>query len=294
MNACLEAIVNRAASHGFELWVAIMGYDGLVNGNLVPVTRANCSGISGRAGCVIKCGRSEAFTTDSGFAKAIETIKQNGFEGLIVIGGNGTFMGVERLRSAGISVIAIPATIDNDVFFTKHNLGFSSATENAVALIDMLKVTMETNERDHVVQLMGRHNADLAQKVGEASFADVIDTVNKRHSAAEVVQIFKELRNQGKESCLMIMQERKNIDAAHEAIESANFLTELIVAAQDKRIRMNTLGHLQRGAAPSAHDRWLAVNYGNMAVDFAAKKRYGVAIGLLHSEFKAVELSRLK
>ena len=290
MNACVEAVFNRASASGIEVWAAIMGFDGLVRDKVVKITPQTVRGASCMSGCVYKCGRSPEFTTEQGFAAALGNIKKHGFECIIVIGGNGSFMGLGRLKSVGVPVIGIPGTVDNDVFFTKHNLGFSSACESAVALIDVLKSTMLTNNRDHVVQLMGRYCSDLAQTVGIATFADVIDTNDHRHTPGEVAEIFKQQHAAGVESCTMILQEYKKVDAVAEALESAKFLKALSAATNDNSLRMNTLGYLQRGANPSARDRWLGSNYGALAVDLAARRQYGVAVGLIKDEFAVIEL----
>lgn len=290
MNACVEALYFNAIKNDFEVFAAISGYDGLVNDRVIQVQRGMISGISHMSGCNIKSGRSAQFATTAGFNKALLNIRKYGFDCLVIIGGNGTFAGCARLKGAGINVFGIPATIDNDVAITNSSLGFSSACENAVQLIDMLKATMRTNDRDHIVTLMGRKCAALANVVGEASFADVIDSVEQRHTPAQVAKIFAEKRKEGATSCLMIKQEIKADDVAQEAVEGANFVKALQIAAKDTNIRMNTLGHLQRGATPSCRDRWLAQNYARVAMNSILNNQFGVAAALFADEFKTVEL----
>jgi len=290
MNACFEAIYHRASEFGLEVFAAMHGFDGLIDDDIVRVTRENGTGISGVSGCVFKCARSPRFKTRDGFASAIATIKKHQFDALIALGGDGSFIGLGRLKNAGVPLVGIPATIDNDVPFTKESLGFSSACENAVELIDMLKVTMETNGRDHVVQIMGRHCNDLAQTIGEATFADIIDMEGHRHTPKMVADIFAQKRRQGKTSCFMIMLERKNTDVVQEAIANANYLQELTQVSGNSSIRMNTLGHLQRGARPSCHDRFLAVTYGRAALDCVMRKKFGVSVAMINGQIKLVNI----
>jgi len=290
MNACLEAIYLHAGARGYETWVAFSGYDGLIYDNISYVTPEKVIGISGISGYVYKSARSPLFTTKQGFTAAISNIKKHGFEAVIVIGGNGSFIGAGRLKKAGIPVIGVPATIDNDVFTTRHNLGFSSACETAVQMVDMLRATMETNQRDHVVLLMGRHCDDLARTVGQATFADIIDMEGNRHTPQMVANIFAAKRKAGKTSCMMIMQERKGPSAIQEAIDAANYMQELCTVSGDSQIRMNTLGHLQRGAPPSCRDRFLAVAYGRGAVDSIVKKHFGVSLAMIDRDVCLVDL----
>ncbi|MCL2851084.1 MAG: 6-phosphofructokinase [Firmicutes bacterium] len=301
MNACIEGIVNFAPSN-FKFFGAIGGYDGLVNDNGIILDRTNTSGISHISGCFLKCGRSEEFTTPEGVQKALATIKRHKFDAVIILGGNGSLSGaMKRLEPNGINVIGIPSTIDNDVFFTKNSLGFSSAFEESVRLVDNLNITMRTNNRDHVVQLMGWYCPDLTNSVGLATFADIIDTFDNRHSHAQIAKIWANNRKEGKQSNLMILQETKGKDIHDEAIHSANYLGDLMraiatennIESATSRVRMSTLGHLQRGASPSARDRWLGANYAKKALELINAKQFGVAIGLVGDHFIAVPLSKI-
>ena len=150
---------------------------------------------------------------------------------------------------------------------------------------------MGTNDRDHMVQMMGRNCSELTRKVGVAANADVIDCEEHRYTPAEVAKIFDEKHKRGKKSCIMITQEVKCADAVEEAAYNVKLLKSLWEAAGNKNIRMTTLGYLQRGAHPSCHDRWLAVNYGRIAVDCAVKKQFGVAIGFIKDEFVTMDLN---
>ena len=296
MNACIEGIVTFApqAIPNIQIFGCIGGYDGLVNDNIAPLDRNNSTQISHLSGCVLKCGRSEEFTTPAGVQKALATINRHKFDALVILGGNGSLSGaMKRLDANGVNIIGIPSTIDNDVFFTKNSLGFSSAFETSVAMVDNLNATMRTNNRDHVVQLMGRHHTDLAEYVGLATFADIIDTIDNRHTPKQIANIFNQNRQNGKTSNLMIMQEVKSTDVISEAVNTANYLSELVKHTDKSRVRMTTPGHLQRGSPPSARDRWLAANYALKTIEQIKNNQFGVAIGLVGDYFIAVPLSKI-
>ena len=282
MNACVEAIYKYAKANGMNTVAAMNGFDGLVDDVFVNVTDTNATGISHKSGCVFGCSRSPRIKEHQGFKSAVSNIKKHGIDAMIVIGGNGSLVGAGRFKNAGINVTFIPGTIDNDVPGHKHSIGFSSACENSVKLIDTLKATMETSERDHIVQLMGRHCNELTQRVGIATFADVIDMEGARVTAQQVANVFVQNRKAGKTSNFMIMQERKAENAVKERLEDAKFLNEISRAAKSDNIRMSVLGYLQRGASPSCHDRFLAVLYGKAAVECIAKKQCGMGVAFIN------------
>ncbi|MCL2570117.1 MAG: 6-phosphofructokinase [Firmicutes bacterium] len=292
MNACVESLFIHANARGWDVWGATHGYNGLVDDNVVKLGRDNATFISHVTGCFLKSGRSEAFGVQAGFNKAVSTVKKHGFNCVVVLGGNGSLRGAADLQKAGVNIIGVCATIDNDVKYTRESLGFSSAVEESVRLIDNLNGTMRTNDRDHVVQVMGWHCDELANMIGMASFADIIDKEGSRLTPQQIASIFENNRKQGKTSNLVIRQEKrgKGIDVIGEAVESVNYLGELSQAVGGNRVRMMTLGHLQRGAVPSARDRWLGHNYGRLAVESIAGGKFGVVAILINGEFKIVAL----
>jgi len=286
MNACLEGILVAAGEKRIQVFGAFGGYDGLIEKRIEKLDIKNISHLTGS---VLKCGRSEAFKTKEGTDRAVEVLKN--FDALIVMGGNGSLSGAGRLSKAGVRVIGIPATIDNDLPYTTHSLGFSSAVEECVRLIDNLRSTMRTNDMDHVVQLMGRGCSLLTQKVGFATFAEIVDINENRHTPEQVAKIFETNRAGGQKSNLMVMQEKVGGSSLDDVVESVNYLIELSQAMDTSRVRMTTLGHLQRGAAVSAHDRWLGCNYGRMAVELLSKGKHGVKLGLTQDKFMHAQFS---
>ena len=279
MNTCMEAIFQHASKIGFSVYAAIDGFDGLIDGNFVQLTPMNAVGISHQSGCVFRCGRSKRLMTKAGFTRAIKNFKKQNFTVLICIGGNGSYIGLGRCKHAGINTIFIPATIDNDVEYTEHCLGFSSACEDAVLQIDKLKNTMLTSSRDFVVQVMGRNCNKLSQHIGEATFADIIDMEDHRHTPKQIADIFSHNRKMGKTSNFVLYQEKKSETHFTESMDSINFVKQIADAMGDNNIRLCTFGYLQRGATPTCQDRYLAVAYGKAAVESIEKKNFGVCIG---------------
>ncbi|MCL2228393.1 MAG: 6-phosphofructokinase [Firmicutes bacterium] len=278
MNACMEAIF-RFASPDISVYAGIDGFDGLIDGNFVQLTLENTRGISQRSGCEFRCGRSKRLMTKDGFAAAIKNYKKQGFTALVVIGGNGSFIGAGRCKNARVNTIFIPATIDNDVEYTMNCLGFSSACEDSVVQIDKFKETMETSRRDYVVKVMGRNCNRLAKHIGEASFADVIDMEGDRHTPKQIADIFVKNRAEGKESSFCVFQEKKAETQFAEIMEAATFVKQIGEAMGNDKIRLCTLGYMQRGARPSYHDRYLGTSYGARAVECIKEGNFGICLG---------------
>jgi len=294
MNACVESIFIACRSRGWQAMGAIGGYEGLVTGNIVMLTPDNARNIGHMTGCTLKAGRSESFMTKQGQDSCLQNLNRHKINCVIVLGGNGSFKGATTLEKLGVPVIGIPCTIDNDVYFTRESLGFSSAVEESVRLIDRLKGTMQTNDRDHVVQLMGWHEKGLTQMVGEATFAEIIDTIDNRHTPKQVIEIFDRNRKAGNTSNMMVMQEKRkdSIDVVSEALEAVNYLQDLTRLTPASKIRLNTLGHLQRGATPSGRDRWLGHHYGKKAIELIEAGQSGVAVGMVRENVIAVPLAK--
>jgi 6-phosphofructokinase 1 len=276
MNACCEAIFRAGSAKGFEVWAGINGFNGLINDNFVKMTLGNAVGISDKSGCVFKCGRAQNFLEHDTFARAVSNFKKHGFEGLICLGGNGSTNGCGRLKNAGLNVIVIPGTIDNDVDFSEHSLGFDSACEAATRAVDSIRATMETSDRNFIIEIMGRHCNKLTEKIGYSVFADIVDMDGQRYTAPQIAEMFAANRKNGKPSNFIIMQERKGTEYVQQSIDTMIFIKEIITATKDKDIRLTSVGYLQRGAYPTMFDRFLARAYGEAAVDCVIKKQFGV------------------
>jgi len=282
MNAFFEAVYLYGTAKGLEVFAAIDGFNGLIDNKVVRITAQNGTGISEKGGCVFKCGRSPRVMEHDGFMTAMANIRKNKFDTIVVAGGNGSLIGAGRFKSAGVNVVFVPATIDNDVSTTSNSLGFSSACESSVKMIDMLKDTMETSNRDHVVQLMGRSCNALAGTVGTATFADLVDMEGARYTPEQVADVFMRNRRAGKTSNMLIMQERKGKDFTDDILSGVSFVKKLCIACNDNNIRITTLGYLQRGAEPTCRDRYLAVMYARAAVESILARQFGVGVALVN------------
>jgi len=282
MNACMEAIFNYGMQQNMDIWVSIMGYEGILSENFVRATRDKCNGISHLAGCVYRCGRSSVFATPNGFKKATEVLKKHAFDALIVLGGDGSMRGLHRLSEAGFNVIGIPATVDNDCYFTSNALGFASAVEAIVQYVDRIKPTMQTNERSFMVQVMGKGCSDLALTSAVACFANFVDRSEKRYTAAQVSDLFNSQRERGNTSCIGIIEENRK--------DLPTFLEGIKIRSHDNKVRLDQGYYYQRGAVPSFRDRLLAAHYGIKAVDLVSEGKYGVAIGIVFDEVITIPL----
>ncbi|MCL2587185.1 MAG: 6-phosphofructokinase [Firmicutes bacterium] len=296
MNACVESIWTHAQKFGWQVFGGA-GYTALIEGLWVPIDAALASGISHMTACVVGSSRSKAFGTPEGIAAAVANAKAS-FDAIVVLGGNGSLKGAwEKLERNGVNVIGIPATIDNDVFFTKNSLGFSSAVEEGARLVDNLNGTMRANERDHVIQIMGWHCDELTKAIGEATFADIIDVNENRHSPQQIAQILERNRTAGKGSSTVLIQEKvdksKDRNFIREMHEGVDFWNQIAAFAGDD-IRGHILGHTLRGAAPSARDRWLGFHYGRVAVELIQVGKFGVGIGLVGDDFTTETLEEIK
>lgn len=284
MNACIEAFFNYASHLGWEVFVAQRGYDGLIHNDIVRATREQCNNISHITGCVYKCSRAPEFRTDEGKKKAAQNLKAHGFDALVVIGGNGSLAGLENfVKLTGVNAVGIPATVDNDCYYTNNALGFSSAIEGIVQYIDKIKPTMQTNDRSFMLEVMGKGCSELAINAGISGFANLIDRSENRLTPQQIGNFFNEQRKLGNKSCMAIIEE-------HRADADTTFLKE-VQAVAGKDIRFERGYYYQRGATPSARDRFLGAHYGVKAVDVIAQGTFGVALGMINGEVRVFSLA---
>jgi len=284
MNACMEAIFNYATKLDWEVYASIYGYDGLIDNNVVKVTHEKCSNISHMAGCVYKCGRSKRMLDLKFKALAVDNFKQHGFDSLIIIGGNGSLMGGEILsKEFGINVVCIPATVDNDCYYTNNALGFSSAVEGIVRYIDQVKPTMRAHNRNFMLEVMGKGCSQLAMTAGIAGFANLIDRSERRCTPNQIADKFNEQKSHGNESVMAIVEEHRS---------DADNLQKNVGDIAGHEVRFERGYYYQRGVTPTAHDRLLAAYYGITAVDLIAQNKFGVAIGMTNGQIITPTLSQ--
>lgn len=258
MNACVRSVVRTALYHGIECYGILRGWNGLINGDVIRLDEKKVSHIIDRGGTILYTARSQAFYTEEGQKKAASTCKFLGLDGIIAIGGDGTFRGANALSKFGINVACIPATIDNDISCTNYSIGFDTAANTAISCIDKLRDTMQSHERCSVVEVMGRNAGFLATYVGLAVGATaVLVPESPIDFDKDVAEKIRKARLNGFTHYMIVVAEG--------AGSAANIATK-IREALDLDPRVTVLGHIQRGGTPSARDRVNATKMGYLAV----------------------------
>ena len=264
MNAAIRSVVRASMHMGIECLGIRRGFNGLITGDITSMDFVQTSGLIGRGGTVLYTARSEEFKTPEGRKKAANTCKLFGLEGIVGIGGDGTYRGLlEFSNQEGIAVVGVPGTIDNDIACTEYTIGYDTACNTALDAIDRLKDTMQSHERCSVVEVMGRHAGHLALYVGVACGATAVLIPEKEIDfQRDVVEPIRAARLAGRTHFMVIVAE--GVGSSYE------------VAAQIKEYtgldpRVTVLGHVQRGGSPSARDRMEATYMGYNAVELLAQ-----------------------
>ena len=233
------------------------GYTGLIEDNFIELGLRSVSDIIHRGGTILRTARCPEFKTPEGRAKGIENLRKHGVEGLIVIGGDGSFMGAKILSELGFPTIGIPGTIDNDLAYTDYTLGFDTACNTILDAINKIRDTMSSHERISIVEVMGRNCGDLALYAGIGGGAEIIIVPEIQMTNDDIVAKLKEFRASGKRSGIIVLAE----GAGH-----ADELMKELSDKTDLHIRSTVLGHIQRGGSPSNQDRYLGTCFGVHAV----------------------------
>lgn len=263
MNAAVRSVVRSASSLGIECLGIRRGYNGLIYGDIEKLGPESVSRIINRGGTVLYTARSEEFRTEQGRKKAAEVCRLFGIDGLVAIGGDGTFRGLLEFSKYGIATVGVPATIDNDIACTDYTIGFDTAANTAIEAVDRLRDTMQSHERCSVVEVMGRNAGHLALYVGLASGATVVLVPEKPFDfERDVAERIRIARINGKTHFMIIVAEGAG---------SAMTIGDKIHEELGVDTRVTILGHIQRGGAPSARDRVTATSMGFHAVNILVK-----------------------
>ncbi len=258
MNAAIRAVVRTAIYFGMEVVGIERGYQGLIDDLTVPMSMRSVSNIVHRGGTMLRTARCLDMLQPEGQQKAVSTLEKHGIEGLVVIGGDGSFRGAKCLtENFGIPTIGIPGTIDNDLEYTDYTLGFDTAVNTCIENINKLRDTMDSHERISVVEVMGRHCGDIALYAGITSGAEIIIVPEIPYDLEDVVMRINRSRKNGKHS---------NIIVIAEGVMSADAFTAQLQQVTEHTVRATNIGHVQRGGSPSMADRMLAAQFGNKAV----------------------------
>ncbi|PWL89081.1 MAG: 6-phosphofructokinase [Escherichia coli] len=259
MNAAVRAVVRTACENGIKVYGVNRGYNGLINGDLVEMNLRSVSDIIHRGGTTLHSARSPEFATEDGMRKAIRTCQEYGIDGVVVIGGDGSFRGARDLSERGIPCVGIPGTIDNDIACCDYTIGYDTCLNTIMEMVDRIRDTTESHERCSVIEVMGRRAGYLALNAGIAVGATAIlipeiDFDIEKH----VIDRMRRTQKTGKVHFLIIVAEGCNVDVEE--------LAKTIQAKTGVESRSTVLGHVQRGGSPTARDRVMASRMGNYAV----------------------------
>ena len=265
MNAAVRAVVRTALAYGIECIGIRRGWQGLINSDFVQLNRESVAHSLSRGGTILYTARGEDFLTEKGRAKAVSVCKLLGLEGIVAIGGDGTFRGALELSRLGIPVVGIPATIDNDIGCTNYTIGFDTACNTAIECIDRLRDTMQSHERCSVVEVMGRNVGFLALYVGIAVGATAVLVPEREMDfQRDVVERIRDARLAGNTHFMIVVAE---------GVGSAVDIGKRIEESVGISPRVTVLGHIQRGGSPTARDRETATRMGYYAVTALAEGR---------------------
>lgn len=282
MNAAIRSIVRTAIFNGLEVVGIERGYAGLIEGKIRPLDVRSVSGIINRGGTILKTARCEKIKTEEGIRKAAHNLKANRIDGLIVIGGDGSFRGASELyQASGIPVVGVPATIDNDVAGTDTTIGFDTAINTALFTIDKIRDTATSHERVFVVEVMGRKRGFLALAVGFAEGAEFILVPEIKFDLEAICKKLKQGRKKGKTSEIIVMAEGAG---------DSSLIVKEIRKRTGYDVRLTILGHALRGGPPTAHSRILANQFGAHAVELLLKGAKKRMVGIRGEKIVSVDL----
>ncbi|MBM7871532.1 6-phosphofructokinase 1 [Clostridium pascui] len=284
MNAAIRAVVKSAIHNGIEVMGIKHGYKGLINEELVPLVSSDVDGISEKGGTILKTARCPEFMEEQGRKKALETLKKFEIDGLVVIGGDGSFQGAEKLEKLGVKVIGLPGTIDNDLAYTDYCIGFDTTLNTVLECIAKIKDTDSSHEKTTIVEVMGRYCGDLALYSALAGGGEIISTPEMKLDFHTICTKLSENIGKGKNDNIIIITERM-----YDIEELQKYLEEKLNIS----IRSTVLGFVQRGGNPSAFDRVLAGKMGIKAVELLMKDSSGRFVGIRDNKIIDVDFSSI-
>ncbi len=279
MNAAVRAVVRTAVYHDLHVYGIYRGYDGMVNGDIKRLEVGDVANIIQRGGTVLKTARSEAFRTPEGRKQAYESLIAHDIDGVVVIGGDGTYTGAEVFsKEYNIPFVGLPGTIDNDIYGTDYTIGFDTAINTAIEAVDKIRDTADSHNRLFFVEVMGRHAGFIALHTGIGSGAGAIFLPETDTSIDELSDILRKSAKRQKLFNLVIVAEgNQNGDA--------NAIAKQIKTENPEYdVKVTIIGHLQRGGSPTAMDRVLASRMGHSAVQTLLRGEGGVALGIINDK----------
>ena len=277
MNAAIRAVVRTALGKGLNVQGIRRGYHGLLNEEIINMTARDVSDIIQRGGTILQTARCSEMRTEEGQRKAAGILKKYGIDGLVVIGGDGSFAGAQKLSNLGINTIGIPGTIELDIDCTEYTIGFDTAVNTAMEAIDKVRDTSTSHERCSVIEVMGRDAGYLALWCGIANGAEQILLPEEHdYDEQQIIKNIVENRKRGKKHYIII-----NAEGIGDSINMAKRIEE----ATGMETRATILGHMQRGGSPTCKDRVFASIMGAKAVDLLCEGKTNRVVGFSHGEY---------
>jgi 6-phosphofructokinase 1 len=275
MNACIRAVVRTASYHNLETIGIMHGYEGMINDEFVSLNKKSVSNIIQRGGTILKTARSQRFMTREGMQQAWENLKKQGIEGMVAIGGNGTFTGAEEFSSLyPINIIGCPGTIDNDLVGTDFTIGYDTAINTVVDAVDKIRDTAESHDRVFIVEVMGRDAGLIALRSGIAVGAEGIMIPESKNDIEKILTRLGEGRKD-KSSKIIIVAEGDDSGGAYKVAERVK------QTYPNYDVRVSVLGHMQRGGAPTCMERVNASRMGYAAVQALLEGKKNVMVGIV-------------
>ena len=271
MNAAIRAVVRSAIYYGCKVYGINRGYKGLIESDLVEMNLSSVGDIIHRGGTILKSSRCEEFKTEEGRLKGVKVLKKYKIDCLVVIGGDGSFNGAQKLSELGFPAIGIPGTIDNDLAYTDYTIGFDTAMNTVADAISKIRDTSSSHERVNIVEVMGRHCGDLALYSGLAGGAETIIVPEVDFKIEDICNRLKTTQKRGKRHSIIVLAE---------GVGNANDLGKEIIKVTGADLRVTVLGHVQRGGCPSVFDRILASRMGVRAVELLLDGKSAKVVGV--------------
>ncbi len=286
MNAAIRAVVRSAHHHGIETYGVLQGYKGMINGDIQKLDTRDVSGIIQRGGTIIKTARCEEFRHKEGRNQAAKQLQDKKIDGVIVIGGDGSFKGANAMSEEfNIPFIGIPGTIDNDIYGTDYTIGYDTALNTVVNAVDNIRDTASSHDRVFFIEVMGKEAGFVALRSGIACGCEGILIPEIEHQHEKILLFLRENAGSRQSSIFMVAEG----DEEGHAIDLANKVKNQFPSLD---VRTSILGHIQRGGAPSCMDRVTASRMGLAAVDALKQNKSSIMIGLVNNQINEMHFSQ--
>lgn len=288
MNAAIRAVVRTCTHYNVECVGIYRGYQGLIEGDFMLMNARSVNNIINKGGTILKSARSDEFRTKAGRKKAYNSVVEANIDGLIVIGGDGTFTGgMKFYNEFKIPVIGIPGTIDNDIFGTNYTIGYDTALNTVVEAIDKIRDTASSHNRLFFVEVMGRDAGFIALNAGVGAGAEEILIPEENLGLERLLESLKRSKRSGKSSSIVVVAEGDK--TGKNVFELADYVTSNL---PEYEARVSVLGHMQRGGSPSCFDRVLASRLGVKAVELVLDGKTNLMVGIINNEIETTELEK--